>query len=137
MRVALVSLNARAGDAIGNQVAEKLALFVERGADVRVCLESLADVHPLVETHACQMRAEPAGEAWEFIASADLVCVEFGQYYALLGLLPLLAGGRVRVLLDYHGITPPELWDRHNREPLEKGLSYRGLAWYGRTHAGP
>src|SRR5207244_2493917 len=44
-------------------------------------------------------------------------------------LLPALANGRTRVLIDYHGITPPALWGSHNREALEKGLAYRGLAW--------
>jgi glycosyltransferase involved in cell wall biosynthesis len=129
MRVALLSRTARAGDAIGNQVAEKLALFLEGGADVRVFLESLEQLHARVAAHAQHMIAEPAGTAWEFLRSADLVCVEFGQYYSLLGLLPLLANGKARILIDYHGITPPALWGQHNREALEKGLAYRGLAW--------
>jgi glycosyltransferase involved in cell wall biosynthesis len=128
MRVALLSRTARAGDAIGNQVAEKLSAFVERGADVRVFLESVERLHPQVAPHARQLHAETAGEEWEFVRSADLVCVEFGQYYALLGLLPLLASGRTRIIIDYHGITPPALWGEHNREALEKGLAYRGLA---------
>ncbi len=129
MRVALISYNARAGDAIGNQVAEKLTLFLERGADVRVYVESLERLHPLLDRHARQLPAEACGEAWDFLASTDLVCVEFGQYYTLLGLLPLLAGTPTRILLDYHGITPLDLWGGHNREALEKGLVYRGIAW--------
>jgi len=129
MRVALLSRTARAGDAIGNQVAEKLAHFLERGAAVRVFLESSENLHPQVAAHAQRISAEARGEAWEFLRSADLVCVEFGQYYSLLGLLPLLAHGRVRILIDYHGITPPALWGQHNREALEKGLAYRGLTW--------
>ena len=46
MRVALLSCNAQARNAIGTQVAEKAAFFRERGADVRVFLESLDRLHP-------------------------------------------------------------------------------------------
>jgi glycosyltransferase involved in cell wall biosynthesis len=127
MRVALLSCTARVGDAIGNQVAEKLSVFLERGADVRVFLESLEQLHPRIGAHAQLMTAEPDGAGWEFLRSADLVSVEFGQYYCLLGLLPLLTSNRI--VIDYHGITPPPLWGRHNGEALEKGLSHRGLVW--------
>lgn len=125
MRVALVSHNARSGDAIGNQVAEKLAFFLERGAEVRVFVESAARIHPDVARHHQLMTAEAMGDAWEFLSTADLVCVEFGQFYALLTLLPLLS--RPRVIVDYHGITPLELWSGHNREAVVKGLQHRGL----------
>src|ERR1700752_236310 len=100
MRVALLSRTARAGDAIGNQVAEKLTFFLERGADARVFLESLECLHPAVSEQAQQITAEPVGSDWEFLSSADLVCVEFGQYYALLALLPLLANRRPRIIID-------------------------------------
>jgi glycosyltransferase involved in cell wall biosynthesis len=130
MRVALLSCNAQAGDAIGNQVAEKLAFFRDRAADVRVFVESDHRLHPAVRPWCWVVRgAEPRGEAWRFLRGADLVVAEFGQYYGLLGLLPLLAGGKPRVLLDYHGITPPGLWGAHNSEALVKGLEHRGLAW--------
>jgi glycosyltransferase involved in cell wall biosynthesis len=130
MRVALLSYNAQAGDAIGNQVAEKLAFFLDRGADVRVLLQSDRRLHPAVRPH-CQVLAapEPGGDAGRFLASADLVVVEYGQYYPLLQLLPLLAGGKGRVLFDYHGVTPPGLWSAHNREAIEAGARQRGLVW--------
>src|SRR5204863_357606 len=59
----------------------------------------------------------------------DLVVAEYGQFYPLLNLLPLLAGGRPRLLVDYHGVTPPELWGLQNREALDQGLRQRGLLW--------
>jgi glycosyltransferase involved in cell wall biosynthesis len=130
MRVVLLSHNANVGDAIGNNVAEKVAFFRERAADVRVFVESARGLHPDVAPF-CEVvqSAEPGGECWRYLRSADLVCAEFGQYYPLLALLPLLAGGKQRVILDYHGITPPELWGGHNREALVQGLEQRGLAW--------
>jgi glycosyltransferase involved in cell wall biosynthesis len=130
MRVALLSYNARGGDAIGNQVVEKFTFFHERGADVRVLVEDDHALHPALRGHAhAWPQPQPTGELWDFLAGADLVCVEFGQHYELLNLLPLLAGGRGRVLLDYHGVTPPELWGPYRREALAKGVRQRGLVW--------
>ncbi len=130
MRVALLSYNARVGDAIGNQVAEKFTFFHERGADVRAFVENDQALHPLLRGHYHVWRAPvPAGEPWDFLTGADLICVEFGQHYALLTLLPLLAGGRPRVLVDYHGVTPPALWGPYPHEALQRGVRQRGLAW--------
>jgi glycosyltransferase involved in cell wall biosynthesis len=131
MRVALLTYNAQAGDAIGNQVAEKLAFFSDRGADVRVFVESDQRLHPALRPFCQQLTSpEPVGEGWQFLASADLVVVEYGQYYGLLGLLPLLVGGKPRILFDYHGVTPPDLWGSHNREGLQQGAQHRGLVWF-------
>src|SRR5262245_25539562 len=129
MRVAFLSHNAQSGDAIGNQLAEKLAFFVERGADVRVFVERAEQLHPVVRPHAEVLKSEPRGQGWQWLAAADLVIVEFGQFYELLTLLPLLAGGKPRILMDYHGVTPPELWSGHNREAVEQGVRYRGIVW--------
>jgi hypothetical protein len=48
MRVAILTANAYAGDAIGNQVAEKVAFFLDRGAEVRVFSDSHHRLHPRV-----------------------------------------------------------------------------------------
>src|SRR5262245_20821814 len=129
MRVAFVSHNAEAGDAIGNQLTEKLAFFLERGADVCVFVESTERLHPAVRPHAQILAPEPHGDSWQWLSAADLVVVEFGQFHELLTLLPLLARGKPRILMDYHGVTPPELWSGHNREAVEKGVLYRGIVW--------
>src|SRR5258707_11448851 len=63
------------------------------------------------------------------MADADLVLVEYGHYYPAHNLLPLLAGRKPRIVLDYHGVTPPELWSNHNREALLLGWQRRGIAW--------
>jgi O-antigen biosynthesis protein len=139
VRIALLSANAQAGDALGNQLAEKLSFFIERGADVRVFLESDRRLHPVVRPH-CQtvslddfFRARPgeprAADPWQFLSTADLVIADYSQHYTLLEVLPLLAGGRPRVVLHYHGVTPIHLWTAHNREALERGARQRGLVW--------
>jgi glycosyltransferase involved in cell wall biosynthesis len=130
VRVALLSYNARSGDAIGNQIAEKLAFFLDSGADVRVFVESDQGLHPLVRPHARLLPPEPHGEGGKFLRGADLVVVDYSQGYALLGLLPLLVAERPRVLLDYHGVTPLELWGGSNPEALANGQRWRGLVWF-------
>ena len=130
MRVAILTANARAGDAIGNQVAEKVAFFRDRGADVRVFAECRRSLHPDLRPFCRSINPqEPEGKAWQFLVSADLVIAEYGHAYSLLGLLPLLAGGKPRILIDYHGVTPPELWEGGHRDLLEAGLRQRGLVW--------
>ncbi len=130
MQVALLTYNAMAGDAIGNQVAEKLAFLLERGADACVFVESDKRLHPVIRPHCRRLRGpETTGESWQFLNSADLIIVEYGQYYSLLGLLPLLAGGKPRILFDYHGVTPADLWTIHNREAIDKGAWQRSLVW--------
>lgn len=130
MRVALLSASAAAGDALGHQLAEKVGFFLERGADVRVFLEHDRRLHPAVRRHCAVVpHAQPHGLAWEFVASADLVIADYSQHYGLLDWLPLLAGGRPRVIVDYHGVTPTHLWSAQQREALERGARQRGLAW--------
>jgi glycosyltransferase involved in cell wall biosynthesis len=130
MRVALVSYNARSGDAIGNLVAEKLTFFHEHGADVRVFIEDDQNLHPVVRPFCRRVAdTQPRGSEWEYASRADLVSFEYGLAYQLLDWLPLLARAQRRILFDYHGITPPALWRGPQRETLERGQQLRGLAW--------
>jgi glycosyltransferase involved in cell wall biosynthesis len=130
MRVAILSANAFTFDAIGRQVAEKLAFFLDRGADVRVFVESDRRLDPAVRPHCRRLDGNaPNEESWEFIRSADLALVEYGQYGPLLQLLPLLAGSRPRIIFCYYGVTPSQLWGSHNRENLEKTAALRGVVW--------
>src|SRR5262249_5114141 len=130
MRVGFITYNAQAGDAVGNQVAEKVAVFLDHGADVRVFLHSNQRLHPALHDLALPIdKAECHGEAWLFLSTSDLVIVEYSQYFQLLEFLPLLAGGKPRVLVNYHGVTPVALWRCHNRDGLAQGLRQRGLVW--------
>lgn len=128
MRLAVLSASAYAGDAVGNLIARRLAFFLDRGADVRVLVEDDRRLHPGVRPW-CHAVSDPAprGPAWDFLASADLVWVDFTHHFQLLDLLPLLAERGVRVVFNYHGVTPPRLWGRHNREAIQRGARSRGL----------
>jgi O-antigen biosynthesis protein len=130
MQVALLGGNAPIGDALGNLMAEKALFFRERGADVRVFLESDQRLHPSLAPHYQVVESDlPEGEHWKFLRNADLIIVDFSQSHKLLGCLPLLAKGKARIIFDYHSITPLRLWDSHNREGIEKGGRLRGLVW--------
>src|SRR5262249_25222104 len=109
MRVTLISHNAQAGDAMGNQIAARTAFFRERGAEVGVLVESDRRPHPSLQS-LTRVVADPHAVVDEIRAS-DLVIVDYGRYYPLLEVLPLIAGKGPRVLFDYHGVTPPEVWN--------------------------
>jgi glycosyltransferase involved in cell wall biosynthesis len=131
MRVAILSGNARPADAIGNQIAEKMAFFLERSALVSVFVEDARTLHPAI-AHRCQAVSLGCLSAatHECLAASDLVIAEFGHYHSLLELLPTCNRLGRRVLIDYHGITPLELWGDQNREPIAKALRRRGIVWY-------
>ena len=70
MRVALLSHNACAGDAVGNHLAEKVRFFRDRAADVRVFLETNRRIHPEVALKAFRLKKRDAqGNA---VASYDV-----------------------------------------------------------------
>jgi glycosyltransferase involved in cell wall biosynthesis len=129
MRVALLAASAPAGNALGHYLADKLAFFLDRQADVRVFLSSDTHLHPAVRPHCHELTRAEAGDAgWSYLRDCDLVVVDFSQHYPLLDYLPLLAGGKPRILFDYHGVTPPQLWPEHG-ETLERAQRLRGLVW--------
>lgn len=131
MRVAILTYNARIGDAIGNQVAAKVAFFRERGMTVRVFLQDSSRIHPEVRSHA-QVVSDPEHDAAfrQYVHSADLILVEYSQSYPLLGWLPRFADSPGRVVFDYHGVTPRALWGRLCPPEVEEGARRRDLVWY-------
>ncbi len=132
MRVALLSYNAQIHSAVGNQIAERLAFFAERGDEARLFVQSCERLHPQVADRA-HVVAQPraSGPAWDYLTSCDLVLVVFARPFALTQLLPLLAGGDgPRVVFLYQGVEPPQGGaPATRREPLEQGIRQRGLVW--------
>lgn len=130
MRVALLSHNAAENDAIGNQVAEKLSFFQGCGAEVRVFVESQRNLHPaLRDSTETIANAQLSAEQSRYLQDADLIVAEYGHSYLLLGLLPLWAGTKPKILFDYHGVTPAALWESSQRERMIEAGRNRGLVW--------
>lgn len=133
MRVALFSRNACDGDAIGQQVAAKLAYFQQRGAEVRVFLN---------EIHQCRsditenlLIIATAEQVWrdhaqrDYLVSCDLILAEFGSSYDLLDLLPALVGEGPRIIIDYHGVTPQPWADRSLQGDIDAACRQRSIVW--------
>lgn len=134
MQVAILAHSARRHDAVGNQVLEKVLYFGENGAQVRVFLHSRANLHPhLLPITTEVQQALVSGPAWEFLRDCDLVLAEYSQYFPLLDTLPLLTGEKPRLVLDFHGVTPPELAAGPLRQTLELSRAQMGLAWCTET----
>lgn len=130
MRVALLSHSAPAGDAIGRQLAEKVAFFQDRGFQVRLFVETDRRLVPALRPVTRRFSpARPTGEEWRYLCTADFIVVEYSQYFGMLELLPLLQDEHPKILFDYHGVTPPQLGSMNHRDQLERGCRMRGLAW--------
>ncbi len=124
MRVAFLSHNARRHDAIGNQIAEKVRFFQERGAEVRVFLEDARHLHTDLRTVCIETTVNE-----DYLYQADLVFAVYSQYHELLQWAPRLVGAGPRVIFDYYGVTPPALALAQQRESLERSVRHLGLAW--------
>jgi glycosyltransferase involved in cell wall biosynthesis len=128
MRVAIVAAAAPSKNAIGNLVAEKAEFFAERGALVRVFLQSTARLDPRLRTFAQRVEiASRNGPIWDDLVGCDLVFFEHSQDFPLLGWLPRLAGTRPRLVVDYYGVSPAEGWPGPQRRMLEDGVRKRSL----------
>ncbi len=131
VQVSLISFNAREGDAIGLQVVTQANFFRERGSSVRVYVQQTQAIHPDLEK---SVQAIPDGllsaEEWEYLQSSDLIIAQYGQHYELLDHLPGLVRAKPRILVDYHGVTPPHLWGTHNNKALVQGVRRRDLLWF-------
>jgi glycosyltransferase involved in cell wall biosynthesis len=134
MRIALLSHSAPAGDAIGRQLVEKVAFYADRGTDVRLFVTSDRRLHAALRPYTHRFApARPHGPHWQFLTAADLILVEYSQHDPLFDLLPLLTGGRPRIVFDYQGVTPPHLGGANHRDVLERGCRLRGLVWTADT----
>ncbi len=127
MRVALLSRNVRAGDAIGQQVLAKLSYFQQRGAEVRLFLSERTSVAEAV-VGTCKSVWNDEQQR-DYLLSADLVIAEFGAAYDLLYLLPTLQGRGPRLVVEYHGLTPIELADAGLQSQLVEAQQQRSLLW--------
>lgn len=130
MRVALLAHRAPLHNAVGNRIAEQVRFFQERGAEVCLFIQDARRLHPDVKACAVTLPALTTdGPAWEFLRQADLIFAVYSQYHDLLQYLPRLAGTGPRIVFDYLGVTPAELWDESHRQRLEPSARQRGYVW--------
>lgn len=133
MRVALISRNLHAADAVGQQVLAKLHFFQQRGAEVRMFLAEPCKPEP--QWKAINYTVGSAKEIWkhpehrDYLQSCDWVIAEFAAAYSLFDLLPALQQAGPRVLVDYHGITPLELAEEGLQSDIIQANRQRALLW--------
>lgn len=133
MRIAFLSQNACTGDAIGGQLAGKVAAAQDAGHEVRVYLSEAARLRPEVE--AVAVVASPR-DLWrsaherDFLLGADAVVVEYGGDFPLLDLLPALRRRGRRILFCYRGVTPPEFWPAADQPRLRRAAARRDWVWF-------
>ncbi len=114
MRIHLVNVNLYQKDGVGENVLVQFRHLLRRGEDVHVYVtappqvqqtELLPRIHFLDKE---ELLARPDHEFWD----ADLYIYHYPIYYPLIDCLFALRRGRL--LLDYHNVTPPELWDQNS-----------------------
>ena len=127
MRVAVLAENARQGNAVGNHITEIARFFQDRGSELQVFLEDATLLHPALATIATTVRSETVPT---YLSQCDLIFATYAGDYRLLQWLPLLAGTGPRIVFDYLGVTPAELWAGTNRDRLERDARSRGHVWF-------
>ncbi|MBI2804573.1 MAG: glycosyltransferase [Planctomycetes bacterium] len=130
MRVAILSGNAPRQSAVGNQIAEKLRFFQERGAEVRLFLQDARRLHS--DLLACTIEVPTPvaeGPAWKYLVHADLVLVVYAQHFSLLPWLPALGGAGPRIVFDYLGVTPTAFGCQQHQEVLRQSERQRDFVW--------
>jgi len=130
MRVVLMSANAPRHNAVGNQVAEKVRFFQDRGARVRLLVNDATNLHAELNGVCHQVsKVESDGPIWDELRQADLIVAVYAQTYELLQYLPRLAGTGPRIVFDYLGVTPAKLWHTPHKESLIQSARDRAFVW--------
>ena len=123
MRVNLVNVNLYQRDAVGKTLLAQLRYFRRHGHAVKVYVTAEPNVDDaglrdlVCVTDPEKLLADRESDFWK----ADLHVIHYPVYYSLLENLYLLK--QSRVVLDFHNVTPPELWDQDPAVVSELALS--------------
>jgi O-antigen biosynthesis protein len=118
-RVCLISSLCLVNDAVGNHIVNQLRSFQARGYQALIVVEDVDRRHPvelrqymaaLSYTDLANERDTPlTRRAIEHLRSSDIYIFHYAIHY---GLFKMIADiNRGVVIMDYHGVTPPHLWD--------------------------
>ncbi len=107
----LLNSNLLPKDAVGNNLINKARVVRDNGIPTRILLESNAfppaDLEPCVRTLSDLGKQDFEASLW----NADCYWIDYSVFYPLLKVAAALKAKGKRLLFDYHGITPPALWD--------------------------
>jgi glycosyltransferase involved in cell wall biosynthesis len=131
MRVSLINTGLQAEDAIGNCVINQARFFMERGHRVAIYLAHApgrvpSEIEALTRVVTLKELLEQRHE--HFLLS-DLYVYHYGGRYPLVETIRGIERGTV--VLNYHNVTPPELWGTDvGREWLADGVEGTAVAHY-------
>ncbi len=114
MRIHVLNVNLYQKDGVGENVLVQFRHLLRRGEDVHVYVTApplvpQTELRPRVHVlDKDELLARPDHEFWD----AELYIFHYPIYYPLIDCLFALRRGHL--LLDYHNVTPPELWDQNS-----------------------
>lgn len=137
-RVCIINGNCVINDAVGNHLLNQLQFFLRRGYRPLLLLEHVDLRQPIdlrrymaqVDLHMLSAGSNnpQTRRAVLHFQSSDLFIVHYSTYYKLAEAIRQISRGIV--IFDYHGVTPPWLWEGQGREQLEAGQRNLDLVRY-------
>jgi glycosyltransferase involved in cell wall biosynthesis len=137
-RVCIINHSCVINDAVGNHIANQLGYFMARGYSALALLEFVDLRRPpelrrhMVEISRDDLRAGKlttlTRRAITFFRNADIYIFHYPIFYPLFEAITWVDRGVV--IMDYHGITPPKLWEGDGLDGLIEGLRQRSLSRY-------
>jgi glycosyltransferase involved in cell wall biosynthesis len=137
-KVCIINGNCVVNDALGNHVVNQIRFFRERGWQTLALVEHVDPRQP-AEVRRFLARITPDDlrngtdnpqrrRAVQHFRTADLYIFNYSTFYPLVEAIRLVDHGVV--IFDYHGVTPPHLWDGPGREALVEGARRIDLVRY-------
>ncbi len=137
-RVCIINGNCVLNDAVGNHVLNQIRFFQARGYRTLALLDHIDRRHPAeLRQHMATVAVDELRGAAEnpqtrravrHFHSSDIYIVHYSTYYPLVEAIRLVSHGVV--IFDYHGVTPPQLWDGPGLETLVEGQRNLNLVRY-------
>lgn len=145
-RATIVNGNCVLNDAVGNHVVRQLQTLREAGYNTLLVTEHIDERLPpdirrssvAIKLHNINHPDERTQWVVDHLHSSDIVIVNYSTYYELCEVITQVRNAPI--LFDYHGVTPPSLWDPNapGYQDLvlgQENLSLVAYADYGFGHS--
>ena len=123
-RAAVIGPLCLPNDAIGNVMIDQLRMLQARGYETAILVEYLDMRHPReLLQHMLELKLSEVKSGHitpltrrplSFLHNADVLIYNYPLPYQLFDTITMVDSGVL--IFDYHGVTPPELWDGEGRE---------------------
>lgn len=137
-KACIINGNCVINDAVGNHVVAQLRALQQAGYHTLLLVEHVDERLPVdvrrsaVALHLTDLHHPDPNvrHAVDHFYAADVVIVNYSTYYQLVEAIKLVRHSAI--IFDYHGVTPPEHWDRNapGYMDLVLGQQYLHLVQY-------